>query len=132
MSDNTSINVSEELSQSIVVYKNFSTEVLLVDVAKLKNELRDYNDAIKQTRDWISIIALAISLILANCTSNFQEFLGLSSDTWKAIFVIGMAASIIWFVVVLIRLYLNKDKYNVEKLIKSIIDQSETIHNNKL
>ena len=128
MPENTKINVSEELSRSVVVHKNFVTELLIVDVAKLKNELRDYDEAIKQTGDWISVVSLAISLILVNCTSNFQEFLGLSSETWKAIFVIGMAASIIWVVVVLVRLYRYKDKYNVDNLIKSIIDKAETIN----
>lgn len=128
MPENTKINVSEELNQSIVIHKNIAPELLFVDVAKLKNDLRDYSDAIKQTSDWVSVVSLAISLILANCTSNFQEFLGLSSATWKAIFVIGMVASIIWVVVVLVRLYRYKDKYNVDNLIKSIIDKAETVH----
>lgn len=36
MPENTKLNVSEDLSQSVVVYKNIAPELLLVDVAIIK------------------------------------------------------------------------------------------------
>lgn len=125
MANDTNINMSDELTQNMVVHKNFSTEFVVIDVASLKNILRDYYDDVKKTSDWIGVLALVVSLVLANCTTTFQPAFGLTSDTWKAIFVICLIASIIWIVVVVIRLFKTKKRRNLEYLLKIIKAESQ-------
>lgn len=124
MVHDTNINMSEELNQKMVVHKNFAPEIVFIDVARLKNILRDYDDSVKKTSDWVGVLALVISLILANCTASFNQFLGLSSETWKAIFVLCMLASIIWLIVVVIRLFLTRKKRRIDYLIECIKAES--------
>ena len=125
MANDTNINMSEELNQSMVVHKNFAPEIVFIDVARLKNILRDYDDAVKKTSDWIGVLALVISLVLANCTAVFRSALGLTADTWKAIFVICMIAAFIWLIVVFVRLYITRKRRKIDYLIKNIIAESE-------
>ncbi len=120
MAEDTNINMGEELNQKLVVYKNFAPEVVFIDVARLKNILRDYDDNVKKTSDWVGVLALVISLILANCTASFREYLGLPPETWKAIFVICMIASVIWLIVVVVRLFVTRKKRSIEYLIGCI------------
>lgn len=122
MADDPNINISQELSSQLIVHKNLNPKVVIVDMAKLKNMLRDYRDAVKGSHDWISILALVLSLLLTNITSTFNDFWGLSAEVWKAIFVICLAGSIIWLIVVIIRLISNHKERQIEHLIDQITD----------
>lgn len=123
--NNPEINVNQEFSERVVVHKNLSPEILVIDVAKLKNIIRDYDDAVKKSGDWISVLALVISLILANCTSSFTSFWGLTPDTWKAIFIICTILSIVWLVAIVFRLCITIKLRNIDHLIKTITEESK-------
>lgn len=125
MANDTNINMSEELNQNMVVHKNFAPEIVFIDVERLKNILRDYDEDVKKTSDWIGVLALVVSLVLANCTASFRPAIGMTADTWKAIFVICMIAASIWLIVVLVRLFRTRNRRKIDSLIKSIIAESK-------
>lgn len=124
MGDHNSINVGEELSKKVVIYKNISPKIVVVDLVQLRNLIRDHDEAIKKSADWVSILALFVSLVLANITASFHHFLGLSPDTWKAIFVICTIASAIWLIVIFIQRYRNRNTRCVDYLIKQLTDEA--------
>lgn len=124
MGEHNSINIGEELSKKVVVYKNISPKIVLVDLVQLRYLLRDHDEAIKSSADWISIMALFVSLVLANITASFHGFLGLSSDTWKAVFVICTFASAIWLIVVFIQRCRTRNTRSIDYLIKQLTDDA--------
>ncbi len=124
MGDHNSINVGEELSNKVVIYKNISPKIVVVDLVQLRNLIRDHDEAIKNSADWVSIMALFVSLVLANITASFHHFLGLSPDTWKAIFVICTIASAIWLIVIFIQRFRNRNTRSIDFLIKQLTDEA--------
>lgn len=124
MGDHNSINVGEELSRKVVIYKNISPKIVVVDLVQLRNLIRDHDEAIKRSSDWVSILALLVSLVLANITASFHQFLGLSPDTWKAIFVLCTFASTIWLIVIFIQRYKNRNTRSIDYLIKQLTDEA--------
>lgn len=124
MENQNSINFGEELGKKVIVYKNISPKIVVVDLAQLRNFLRDHDDAIKSSSDWISILALLASLVLANITASFQSILGLSPDSWKAIFVICTIAAAIWLLSVIIKRFRYRKTRSIDYLIKQITDEA--------
>lgn len=131
MDNQNSINLGEELSKKVIVYKNISPEIVVVDLAKLKSFIRDHDEAIKKASDWISILALLVSLVLANITSEFKMKWGLSPDTWKAIFVLCAIASALWLITVIINRLSTRKTRSIDYLIKQITDEAAASSGNE-
>lgn len=130
MGDHNSINVGEELSKKVVIYKNISPKIVVVDLVQLRSLIRDHDEAIKSSADWVSIVALLVSLVLANITASFHQFLGLSPDTWKAIFVICTFASAIWLIVILVQRSRNRNTRSIDYLIKQLTNEATASSSN--
>lgn len=124
---NTEINISQEFDKNVVVYTNISSEILIVDLTKLKFIIQEHDSSVKKTGDWVSVLALTVSLILANCTASFSPLFGLSSETWKAIFVLCMIASAVWLLIVVINHVMKRKERSINSLIDRIINESKRV-----
>lgn len=92
------ISLDEEISQSSVVHKNVGQEYIVTTKDKVELALNDQQYYLKTRRDWITPATLFISVLATLVAADFKNFGGLSSDFWKAIYVLLLCSSFIWLI----------------------------------
>ncbi|EJO2021814.1 hypothetical protein RQY88_004589 [Vibrio vulnificus] len=106
----TSVDVQE-------VHSNVEQEVIEITSDKLKIILIEHLDSLLKGSSWQTPLSLLITVLVVFCTANFQTFLTLSADTWKAIFIMVAAISGGWFIYSLTQL---KKKQTVEQFLDRV------------
>ena len=82
--------------------------------------LREWKDKIEARNAWIAPVSLLGSLTLTFVTATFQDALGLSKDTWQAVFFLGIIFAAIWTIKEIIRLQSQFGTRTVEDLIEDL------------
>ena len=93
-----SIGSSKDLETISELYlTNLPQDVITTTEDKVRLTLIDYLKKMEKKKAFLTPMGLVISLTLTIMMSAFKNF-GLNADTWKAIFIIGDAASAIWLI----------------------------------
>lgn len=105
------------------VHGDLSQEVICTTQDRLWKRLTQYIKRAEASRDWMAPggVVLAISMTLVTC--EFRH-VGLSADSWKAVFWIVLVAAFVWLVVTLLKLY---RRMSIEELIDRIKAGSDDI-----
>ena len=98
--DNTSANL-------IKITEDRLNVILLKNVPKLR-----------KPQEIINPIALLLSLLAAIVTADFKEVLGLTAESWKAIFVVAFIISIFYLLYCLYNLIFNRS--SIDSILKEI------------
>lgn len=98
-----SIDLNSDIGNQLVVHKNISQEIIIINIDRLKLILQDHNAKIKRSTDWINPLAIFIALLLADLTATFNDFIGIKAPVWEAIFILLTLASGIY----LLRSFVN-------------------------
>jgi hypothetical protein len=109
--------IKQELLQITAVHFNVAQEYIMITEDKTYRCLRDWKDKIEARKVWIAPVLLLIPLVLTFVTATFRDALGLSKDTWQAVFVLGMVFAGVWTLRELLNLLNRKDTLTVEQLI---------------
>ncbi len=111
---NNGVTIDNEISRT-------SVNIIHITEDKLENILIRHITHLKKSRDWISAVALSITLFGTLFTVKFNEYLGIPGATIKGIFVTLSIASLFYLGYVL----LNCFKYNfkVEDILDAIKDK---------
>ena len=109
--------IKQELLQITAVHFNVAQEYIMITEDKTYRCLRDWKDKIEARKAWIAPVLLLIPLVLTFVTATFRDALGLSKDTWQAVFVLGMVFAGVWTLRELLNLLNRKDTLTVEQLI---------------
>lgn len=99
-SDQVAKQFGEELlSQELVtfdkIHVNVTQTLIITTEDKLNIWLSWLLATLRARKEWVAPLGLVLSLTLAIATANFKDFV-VSSDTWKAIFIIGDVVSLGW------------------------------------
>lgn len=94
----------EALLQDSVVHKNLGQDIITTTTDRLKLKLIEFEKDLTTRERWIAPTGILVSLIATLITANFQVALGLSADTWKAIFIICIFLTSIWLILSLRKL----------------------------
>ena len=85
------IDLNSDIGSQLVVHKNISQEIVIVNIDRMKLILQDHHAKLKRNTDWINPLAIFIALLLADLTATFNtNFLGIKSAVWEAIFIISL------------------------------------------
>ena len=98
------------------IYDNTKSELLQITTDKLKLKLKEYESGVKYKNIIISSTGQILAILLVFATSNFKNFLGFSSDTWQAVFII------IFSILILLLLYSCIMWFRKKVTIDSIIE----------
>ena len=112
-----------DLNAACVNYNNVSQGLIHITEDKLHVILLKYEGKNKKFYSWTTPLGIFITCLIATITASFNETWGLSSDTWKAIFIIISLCSGIWLLYSGIRALRNKNDIGIEKLIEEIKNQ---------
>jgi hypothetical protein len=93
-----SIGTSKDMETISELYlTSLPQDVITTTEDKLRLALMRYLKKMEKKKGWLTPMGLTISLTLTLMMSAFKNW-GLTADTWKAIFILGDGASIIWFI----------------------------------
>lgn len=99
---------------------NTKSDLIEITEDKLENILLKNYKYLELKTSWINPLSLFLTLLLAKLTADFKDFLGISMNTWEAIFIIGIILSFIWLIWSLFRLSNYWEKASLDYLLKII------------
>jgi hypothetical protein len=98
-------------------------DVITTTEDKVRLTLMDYLKKTEKKKAWLTPMGLTISLTLTLMMSAFKNW-GLAADTWKAIFIIGDGASIIWLIYAVIQSF---NSVGIDDVIAKLKKQSDSM-----
>ena len=113
------INIDEDLFKSSTVHKNVSQNIVITTEDKIRLCLIEYKESLGAHKEWVAPASVLIALITTLMATDFKQFLMLSSEVWKALFIFGS----ILCAYLLIRAFKNSSKYkgnNIESIIEEL------------
>ncbi len=97
MGSTINLNLSNEISNGTEVSTNVKQQIIVVSKDKAKLILREYESQQKGKVDWVSPIAIVITILTALFTADFKdEVFGLGKGFWQALFSIILLISVLW------------------------------------
>lgn len=111
---------TKDLLDNITVQTNISQEIIVVSADKAKLCLIHYKDILKSQTDWMAPAGILISLVTSLFATDFKNFLGIQAEVWRAIYILLSIVTSIWFLITLSRAYKNRNKGDIEELIKML------------
>jgi hypothetical protein len=94
-------------------------KIIRTDENAIKLHLMDYQKNIIES-DWSTLIELILTLVTTLVSGTFNNFLGISSDTWRALFLILLLMSIYRLIRSCYKFYKLNGKNNTEIFIDKL------------
>jgi len=89
----------EELGEGSTVSKNVGQEIIVTTRDRVELCLIHHQEQLRSRQDWLIPLGIFLPIVLTITTADFKtKALGLTGDTWQAVFVLGAIISFIWFV----------------------------------
>jgi Flp pilus assembly protein TadB len=125
MTDNQDVQIvpdaiKKELLQVTAVHFNVAQEFIMITEDKTYRCLREWKDNIEARNAWIAPLTLLAPLVLAFVTANFKDALGISKNTWQAVFLIGIVLAALWALREIVKRMSRKANPQIEELIRDL------------
>lgn len=104
---------------------NVKSDLIEITHDKLENILLKHLKNITLMKSWLTPLSLAITLLITRLTATFNDFLTVKASVWNAVFLLGFLASIVWLIIVLIRMISNRKKASLSYLMCEIKKSDE-------
>jgi hypothetical protein len=91
-------SVSQFIQDSSKVYSNLGQEIIITTEDKIRLCLIEHLSRMETRNAWIAPLGILLTIIIVFPTTTFREFLFLSADSWRAIFVIGGVIATAWLI----------------------------------
>jgi hypothetical protein len=88
--------LNENLIRTSVIHTNTGQEFIVTTKDKIELALNEQQKYIKIKYDWITPASVSLSVIATLVAADFKQFAGISADSWKSMFYIVGAVSIVW------------------------------------
>lgn len=105
-----------ELKQYIIEHQ--LRKLIYTNEDELSNCLAKHLNRVEGRRSWFTPLGILITIVVVFATSTFRFALGLSSDTWRVIFITIGGVTCIWLIWSIIRACKSK---GIENIIKDIV-----------
>lgn len=109
-----------DLNASCVNYNNVSQGVIHITEDKLHVILLEYKERNKKFYSWTTPFGIFLSCLVATVTSDFENAIWFSPDTWKAIFVICTGISGLCLLCSAYDAFNNRKNRGIKHLIEKI------------
>lgn len=75
-------------------YSNVKSNLIEITEDKLNIIVDKYSNQLRKTRDWVGYSGIFVTILLSLLTCDFnKKFLGISSENWYTLFVMGFIVS---------------------------------------
>lgn len=83
---------------------NVTQQIIVTTADKARLCLMQTLDRMEQRKAWIAPAGILATMIVVFPTTTFQDFLGLSRDYWRALFLLVTIGAMIWLIHALLRI----------------------------
>jgi hypothetical protein len=118
--ESTVVIRTEDIIKESSIHTNVSQQVIVTTYDKVKLCLIEHQNELNAKNGWIAPIGVFIALLTALVTANFREFLNLPPDTWQALFLLGLALSVVWTIKALYGIYKFHNRGGIEYIIEKL------------
>lgn len=119
--NNLNINLDEDLTRQMTVYKNLTQEIIVTNTDKVKLILADHHKIIKRKIEWISPVGIFVTVLTTILTAKFEEAkFGISPQIWQSIFIVSCFASFFWSLILIINAIRFYKKGTVDEFIDKL------------
>jgi hypothetical protein len=118
--------ISKEMVSGIT-HVNVAQEYIVITEDRAHRCLTSWISQIESRDRWMTPVTLAASLTLTFVTSTFNDAFGMPKDTWRAVFIGGIFASVIWMLREVWKRLRSYRKLSVEDLIEMLKKGSATV-----
>lgn len=112
----------KQIQKSVMIdeiHSNTSQELIEITSDKLKLILKENLDSIESTNAWQMPLSLLIAIVLVFCSASFKNALGLSADTWCAVFFISGCLCALWLIITLFKIKKSQTLDDLMSIIKN-------------
>jgi hypothetical protein len=117
-----SLDVQGAMMKDLVVHQNVRQEIIVTTMDKLEICLMKHRSYLAARWEWIGPLGLCVSLVTTLVAAQFQQ-MGLSPETWKALYVIASILSGAWTILFIIRAIKASRSGGIEALIDKITNR---------
>jgi len=99
MESTINLNLGNEILEGTEVSTNVKQQIIVVPKDRAKLILKEYEEQQKGKVDWVSPIALVITILATLLTADFKDkVFGLDKGIWQGLFIWLLILSICWCV----------------------------------
>lgn len=120
-------NSSTEFDSKFVNQKRNNTKSDLIEITedKLENILLKHLHKSQTINNWVTPMTLFLTILIVLLTSNFKDFIGIQKEEWKALFLITLIVSFIWFCITVFKALSCAKTTTIKYLIDQIKNSQE-------
>jgi hypothetical protein len=96
--ENIFLDATSEGLNINTVHVNLAQDCLMITEDRIYRCVQPWKERIEKRESWTTPVALFASLLLGSITASSKDALGVSKETWQAVFIIGMILSGLWAV----------------------------------
>jgi len=89
---------SQFMQDSSKVYSNLGQEIIISTEDKIRLCLIEHLSRMEKRKAWVTPLGILLTILIVFPTTTFRDFIFLSADSWKAIFVLGCLLSAVWLI----------------------------------
>lgn len=119
-----SIDLNSDIGNQLVIHKNISQEIIIINIDRLKLILQDHHAKIKRSTDWINPVAIFIALLLADLTATFNDFMGIKAPVWEAIFLLLTVVAAFYLLSSIVNIF--RKGSSIEDVIDNLKEHAQT------
>ncbi len=119
-----SIDLNSDIGNQLVVHKNISQEIIIINIDRLKLILQDHHAKIRRSTDWINPVAIFIALLLADLTATFNDFMGIKAPVWEAIFLLLTVVAALYLLSSIVNIF--RKGSSIEDVIDNLKEHAQT------
>jgi hypothetical protein len=86
------------------VDSNLKQEVIVITADKARLCLHAAINNTERSKAWQTPAGILVTILVVFPVSTFQDFLGVSKDTWKALFIFSALFFLVWFIRCLLKI----------------------------
>lgn len=113
----------EDLSKDSTIATNVEQKYIVTTYDKIKLILIDWEKSKKVATEWWTYLGMTLSFLTPIFTADFKDFLGLSADFLKSLFIILSLVFGILTVVAIFRRILNRKEISIDSCVSKIINK---------
>lgn len=113
----------EDLSKDSTIATNVEQKYIVTTYDKIKLILIDWEKSKKVATEWWTYLGMTLSFLTPIFTAEFKDFLGLSADFLKSLFIILSLVFGILTVVAIFRRILNRKEISIDSCVSKIINK---------
>lgn len=115
------LNPQDEMAKQTTIHSNLKQDIVCTTKDKLQLSLQNFRDAVDAKQKVATYGGVAISLLLSLVTSSPKDVFGLSSDVWRAIFIVCLILSALATIYSIITLFKTKKDRDIETMCQRIM-----------